>query len=221
MADNDIDLINADADELRHSAYSNFKKCFNQFLIASKSDDRDKELDLYDSLINADEDAKERFCFENKRNFLKEKLLFINFNNSKVKEGIKGKDLRTILILLPFCLQNTTCPHRIVWNVNNCKKCGKCSIGEILKIAKLHQSLNVKVAERSIFAPRFIKEIKPDLTIAVACIDELFIGILRSGSFKCYACTAFKIDDAQGYCINTSLTVEQFEEDLSQFIGLC
>ena len=41
-----------------------------------------------------------------------------------------------ILLLTPHCLQENTCIHKVTHDVYNCKQCGRCQVGGLLKIAK-------------------------------------------------------------------------------------
>ena len=38
---------------------------------------------------------------------------------------------RQVLLLAPHCLQWDQCPHKITRNVQNCRRCGRCPIGEM------------------------------------------------------------------------------------------
>jgi hypothetical protein len=165
-------------------------------------------------LLDAANSDKESFCFENSRQQQAEKLLFIKVNNALVEEEFRKRTPRSVLVLLPFCLQKTSCPRRIVWKPENCARCGACPVGDILKIAEQNQTV-VRVAERSIFAPRFIREASPELVLAVACPDELFIGILRTPDFR-----TFGLLNAQpeGYCINTVFNPLLLERAFKKFI---
>ena len=61
---------------------------------------------------------------------------YVNVCNQVVKT--KKFDLKPeeILILTPHCLQNAKCPHKMTINEDNCKQCGLCPIGDLLKIKK-------------------------------------------------------------------------------------
>ena len=69
---------------------------------------------------------------------------FINWNNKRVMKYVYKNNVksREIAILLPHCLQLYTCPHKITSDIKNCKNCGLCKIGEILR---LHNTYDVKV----------------------------------------------------------------------------
>jgi hypothetical protein len=50
-----------------------------------------------------------------------------NINNPKFRKGTK------ILLLLPRCLQHSSCSQELSEDIKNCVGCGKCQIAEIVK----------------------------------------------------------------------------------------
>ena len=70
---------------------------------------------------------------------------FIEVNNFLVcsRNNLIAPD--RILILLPHCIQNSDCPHKITVDINNCKNCGKCKIGELKELADEYGA-SIKVA---------------------------------------------------------------------------
>ena len=58
----------------------------------------------------------------------------INLNNRLVKkEKLRPEK---ILLLLPHCLQINECDIRLTYNINNCKRCGKCGIRDLIQVAE-------------------------------------------------------------------------------------
>lgn len=159
----------------------------------------------YRAMLAFETGALELFWYRNQRKWEEEKRFFLRYNNDHVAARFAHDRPGTILLLLPFCLQMTACPHRIVWDTSHCKRCGACPVGEILEIAE-KKGADVRVAIRGIFAPKFIREVRPDLTIAVACSDELFQGVLRVPEMPCYTVLN---EQPEGYCINTEVDLER------------
>ncbi len=167
----------------------------------------------FERLMSADAMAVERFCLSHERGLLEKKWLFVWFNNRLVERHFRDRRPQSGLILLRFCLQHTSCPHRIVWELTNCKRCGKCAIGPTLDLAE-RAGLPVKVAVRGVFGPEFIREVRPELTIAVACEDELFKGILRAAGFRCFGVIGAQ---PEGYCRNTTVAADALSAALDLF----
>jgi hypothetical protein len=167
----------------------------------------------FERLMAADPMAVERFCLSHERGLLNEKRLFVWLNNRLAERHFRERGPRSGLVLLPFCLQRTSCPHRIVWDLSNCRRCGQCAIGPTLALAE-RAGLPVRVAVRGVFGPEFIRQARPELTIAVACEDELFKGVLRAAGFRCYGVIGQQPD---GYCRNTAVTAEELAAALDLF----
>jgi hypothetical protein len=199
-----------------------FAETFAEFVPAAEACERKgKALDAarvpFQRLMAAEPAAIERFCLSSERRLLREKWLFIRFNNRIVQEHFSKEKPRSGLILLPFCLQHTSCPHRIVWDLTNCRRCGKCAVGPTLQLAE-RAGLPVRVAVRGVFGPEFVRELRPELTIAVACEDELFKGILRTSGSHCFGVIG---KQPEGYCRNTTLAADELGAALEHFFPQC
>jgi hypothetical protein len=146
----------------------------------------------------------------------KEKILlsFIAVNNHVV--GLKNLFIKKsqIMILLPHCLQNSQCQHKITMDINNCRDCGKCKIGELKKFAQENQAI-LKVATGGTMARQYITDAKPGGIIAVACERDLSSGIQDSGMVPVLGVlNRF----TKGPCIDTDVDVETIEE---AFLLMC
>lgn len=101
---------------------------------------------------------------------------YIQVSNQLV-ELEKNKVLpENILILAPHCLQRVQCTHKISVNVNNCKQCGLCPVGDLLTLSR-EKNVQLVVATGGTFARKFIKEKRPQAIVAVACERDLTSGI--------------------------------------------
>ncbi|MBC7105277.1 MAG: DUF116 domain-containing protein, partial [Firmicutes bacterium] len=63
---------------------------------------------------------------------------FIAVNNQLVR----ARQLRVapdqLLVLVPHCVQLSTCPHKITVTVDNCRRCGRCVMAELLRLRDLY-----------------------------------------------------------------------------------
>lgn len=135
---------------------------------------------------------------------------FVAWNNKRVikkalKKGVKKEEAA---ILLPHCIQKYTCPHKITSDIDNCKECGMCKIGDIKELKEKY-GLNVKVATGGTLARMFLKETRPKIVIAVACERDLVSGIYDSLPMLCYGVFNKRVN---GPCIDTDVLVEEIEE---------
>lgn len=148
--------------------------------------------------------------------FPKAKIMesFVSVNDSLVKAlnaRFKSKD---VIILLPHCLQNTSCALRITVNPNNCKRCGKCTIGAILSLAEEY-NVQVFIATGGTIARRIIRQTRPKLIIAVACYRDLVTGIQDVFPLKTIGILNLR---PHGPCVDTSVHVGDIRDALRKFI---
>ncbi len=144
----------------------------------------------------------------------KEKLsiIFLDLNNRFVLRRIKNKRIERLAILLPHCIQNYKCPYKITSDIENCRSCGLCKVGELLRI-KNKYDISIKVATGGTLARRFIMEERPQLIVAVACERDLISGIYDSIPFKVYGIFNRR---PNGPCIDTDLSIEEVEKILKK-----
>lgn len=137
-----------------------------------------------------------------------------DINNLLVKSNTKKTDRDNILILLPHCLQNDKCDIKITNNIENCKACGKCDIGDILKL-KQKYGINIVVATGGTLAREWIKKTRPSFIIAVACERDLSSGI---NDVKHIPVMGVLNDRPNGPCFNTKIDIEKIDEAIKLFL---
>jgi hypothetical protein len=104
---------------------------------------------------------------------------FIEMHNSLVRAAsplVRGDRL---LLLLPHCLQNFECPHRVTGEVRNCTGCGRCEIADLTKLCDSY-GIKMSIATGGTLARRVIVETRPRAIVAVACERDLASGIQDS-----------------------------------------
>jgi hypothetical protein len=145
----------------------------------------------------------------------KEKILksFISVNNYIVatKPVLPGEK---ILMLLPHCLQNSDCPFKITIDIDNCRSCGKCPIGQLKDIGQKYNAV-LKVATGGTLARKWIEQVKPRAVIAVACERDLASGIQDTGNLPVLGVLNSR---PNGPCINTDVSLEQIEQAFKTII---
>jgi hypothetical protein len=118
-----------------------------------------------------------------------------------------------ILILLPHCLQIADCDVRITHNIQNCKRCGRCGIKDLIGIAE-ESGLQLFVATGGTIARRIVKDSRPDAIIAIACERDLSSGIVDT-----YPMPVIGIlnERPHGPCVNTQVSLTAVREVLKKF----
>jgi hypothetical protein len=133
---------------------------------------------------------------------------FVHVNNSLFKATEKRIKKDRLLILLPHCLQNFDCPHRIIADFNNCQRCGDCLIGDIVSLQEKY-GIELSIATGGTLARKVIVDKKPTVMIAVACERDLCSGIQDA-----YPIPVFGILNQRphGPCMNTCVDLEILEK---------
>lgn len=129
--------------------------------------------------------------------------LFVDINNIFVQSGWTGCEPDQLLVLLPHCLQNSECACKITNDINNCKKCGKCSIGNILDIVN-EKGVHAAVVTGGTAARNLVARQKPKMILSVACERDLSLGITDISSIPVVGVVN---ERPNGPCFNTKVDV--------------
>lgn len=135
----------------------------------------------------------------------------IDLNNKLVKR--EKPDVKKILLLLPHCIQINDCDIRLTYNINNCKRCGKCGIRDLIRITE-ENHITLFVATGGSLARRIISETKPEAVVAVACENDLSGGIVDT-----YPLPILGIinDRPFGPCVNTRVDLSKVTKAIEFF----
>jgi len=119
-----------------------------------------------------------------------------------------------LLVLSPHCLQLATCPHKITRDPNNCKRCGGCNIGDLMKLSE-EMGFVFFVATGGTLARQVVIENRPQAVLAIACERDLMSGIQ-----DVYPLPAVGVLNIRpnGPCYNTRVDMDEVKKTLSQII---
>lgn len=139
---------------------------------------------------------------------------FVRISNHVVQnQGIKLKP-EELFVLAPHCLQLATCPHKVTHDVNNCRRCGKCQINDLIRICS-ERGVELKIVTGGTLARKMVKETKPKAILAIACERDLSSGIKDTYPLPVYG--IFNIRP-YGPCFNTRVDLEKVERVLDAFL---
>ncbi len=119
-----------------------------------------------------------------------------------------------LLVLVPHCLQLATCPHKITRDPNNCKRCGGCNIGDLMKLSE-ELGFIFFVATGGTLARQVVKNNRPQAVLAIACERDLMSGI--QDVFPLPAVGVLNIRP-NGPCYNTRVDIDEVRKVLKQII---
>jgi hypothetical protein len=144
----------------------------------------------------------------------KVKNSYIEVNNQLVRALRMKLKPEQLLLLAPHCLQNTECPYKITVDINNCRRCGSCSINELLRIRDVY-GINMGIATGGTLARKYVKEYRPRAIVAIACERDLTSGIQDSNPVPVLGITNLR---PNGPCYNTSIHISRVEEAIKHFL---
>jgi uncharacterized protein len=127
--------------------------------------------------------------------------LFIRLNNTITKWRRVRVPCRNLLLIFPHCLHADSCPRNIRHSLDECRRCGRCRIANLLKVRDEY-GLICCVAGGGREALRHTRRDDVMAIVAVACEKELLQGVLAAFPKPVLAvpnCTP------QGPCRNTDV----------------
>lgn len=138
---------------------------------------------------------------------------FVKVNNSLTKAQARRIRGDRILILLPHCLQIDICNRKITNDINNCVRCGKCAVGELVALGERY-GLKIEVVNGGTLARRRVALFRPGGIVAVACERDLTFGIQDVHPIPVYGVIN---DRPNGPCVNTCVDMSLVEEAVRFF----
>jgi hypothetical protein len=140
---------------------------------------------------------------------------FIKVNNELVLRELGRFAPNKILLLMPHCLQNSRCDMRLTYDIDNCKRCGKCPITGLLDLRDRY-GVHLAVATGGTIARRIVVQKRPGLIIAVACYRDLSSGIQDT-----YPLPVFGVlnERPNGPCLDTTVPLSGLETALTRFLS--
>jgi hypothetical protein len=142
------------------------------------------------------------------------KLSFIEVNNDLVHARRLKIEPYQLLLLAPHCLQYSECEHKVTGNVDNCRRCGKCGVNDILKLRDRY-GIRVGMATGGTLARKYVRDYRPKAIVAIACERDLTSGILDANPVPVLGVTNLR---PNGPCFNTKFSVQRVEESIRFFL---
>ena len=139
---------------------------------------------------------------------------FIEVNNKLVMQHKKKLPGDRILILTPHCIQKDTCVHKITRNVENCKQCGGCSVGDMIALSHKY-GCKLVVATGGTLERQMVMQARPKAIVAVACERDLTSGI--QDVFPLPVLGVLN-ERPYGPCFNTRVDKKKLEDAILAFL---
>jgi len=140
---------------------------------------------------------------------------FIRVNNEIVLSEGRRYAPEEILLLMPHCLQNSQCKHRLTYDVGNCKRCGECPIAGLLELSRSY-GITLAIATGGTIARRIVVQNRPQLILAVACERDLAAGIQDTYPLPVYGILN---ERPYGPCLDTWVDLGDVRASLERFLA--
>lgn len=141
------------------------------------------------------------------------RIIFIKLNNRYIYSQKFSLNSEDILILIPHCVQKSSCKLKVTNEITNCKQCGLCNIGDLVKLEE-KSKVNIFVATGGTLARKVIMENKPKAVIAVACERDLTAGVQDVSKIPVLGVFNKR---PNGPCVDTNIDIKEVEEAINFF----
>jgi hypothetical protein len=141
------------------------------------------------------------------------KRSFIEVNNNLVRARQIKVAPEQLLLLAPHCLQNSTCVHKITGNVDNCRRCGRCMVSDLLQLRDRY-GIRVGMATGGTLARQYVSDYRPKAIVAIACERDLTSGILDANPIPVLGITNLR---PHGPCHDTEFSLQRVDEAIQYF----
>ncbi len=138
--------------------------------------------------------------------------IYITIKNMAFRKEFKRVPFSNRLVFLPQCLKSSKeCPAKLTEYGYECKKCGKCSIAEIIEEAEELGYKGVYIVPGGSLVKKIIEKERPGAVAGVACYLELvetmeqvaLMGTIPQG-----------VPLTKDGCVDTSVIVDKVKEML-------
>lgn len=139
---------------------------------------------------------------------------FIELSNHLVRQKRIRVKAERLLVLSPHCIQQESCPHKITRDVSNCRECGECRVGDLVRITREY-GVNLAIVTGGTLARKVVKTLRPHAVLAIACERDLTSGI--QDVFPLPAIGILN-ERPEGPCCNTTVDMDKVEKAIQAFL---
>ena len=139
---------------------------------------------------------------------------FVSLNNMMTKLRKKKCPPEGLLLLFPHCIQNSTCKQNIKHDVNECKRCGKCKVMDLLALSEEY-GVSIAVASGGRIALKRVMAEEVQGVVAIACEKELRTGLMAAMPKAIYAVPNLR---PHGYCVDTDVYMDDVIKAIKFFV---
>ncbi|GJQ59209.1 MAG: DUF116 domain-containing protein [Candidatus Scalindua sp. AMX11] len=129
---------------------------------------------------------------------------FVSLNNLMTKLRKKKCPPEGLLLIFPHCTQNSKCKQNIKHDLNECKRCGKCKVKDLLEVSEEY-GISIAVASGGRIALKRVMAEEVQGVVAIACEKELRVGLMAAMPKAIVAVPNLR---PHGYCVDTDVYLD-------------
>jgi hypothetical protein len=139
---------------------------------------------------------------------------FVSLNNMMTRLRKKKSPPEGLLLLFPHCIQNSKCKQNLKHDVNECIRCGKCKVKDLLELSEEY-GVGIAVASGGRIALKRVMAKEVQGVVAIACEKELRLGLMAAMPKAIYAVPNQR---PYGYCVDTDVYMDDVIKAIKFFV---
>ncbi len=139
---------------------------------------------------------------------------FVSLSNMMTKLRKKKCPPEALLLLFPHCIQNSKCKQNIKHDLNECKRCGKCKVKDLLEISEEY-GISIAIASGGRIALKRVMAEEVKGVVAIACEKELRTGLMAAMPKAIFAVPNLR---PNGYCVDTDVYMDDVLKAIERFL---
>jgi len=139
---------------------------------------------------------------------------FVSLSNMMTKLRKKKCPPEALLLLFPHCIQNSKCKQNIKHDLNECKRCGKCKVKDLLEISEEY-GISIAIASGGRIALKRVMAEEVQGVVAIACEKELRTGLMAAMPKAIFAVPNLR---PHGYCVDTDVYMDDVLKAIERFL---
>lgn len=139
---------------------------------------------------------------------------FVSLNNMMTRLRKKKCPPEGLLLLFPHCIQNSNCKQNIKHEINECIRCGKCKVKDLLELSEEY-GISIAVASGGRIALKRVMAKEVQGVVAIACEKELRTGLMAAMPKAIYAVPNQR---PYGYCVDTDVYMDDVLKAITFFV---
>ncbi len=139
---------------------------------------------------------------------------FVSLSNMMTKLRKKRCPPEGLLLLFPHCIQNSKCKQNIKHDLNECKRCGKCKVKDLLEISEEY-GISIAIASGGRIALKRVMAEEVQGVVAIACEKELRTGLMAAMPKAIFAVPNLR---PNGYCVDTDVYMDDVLKAIERFL---